>query len=109
MSWSISFYNSKVEQQTWKLPPSVLANFLRIADLIEEFGPDLGRPYTAPLGNGLFEIRVKGREGIARALFCHLPGQEIVILITVIKKDRTLPKRHEETARRRMKAVLSDD
>jgi len=82
-----------------------LASFLRIAELIEEFGPDLGRPQTAPLGAGLFEIRAKGREGMGRSIFCTAKGKEIVILITVVKKGNKIPKRHMDTARKRMKEV----
>ena len=66
MPWTITFYSTRVERETLALPSAILASFLRIAELIEEFGPDLGRPHTAPLGQGLFEIRAKGREGIAR-------------------------------------------
>lgn len=105
MPWSISFYSEKVEKESLELPPSILASFLRITELIEEFGPDLGRPHTAPLGNGLFEIRSKGREGIARSGFCTVKGQEIVILTTVIKKQNRIPKHQMETARKRMKEV----
>lgn len=60
MTWSLTFYDEKVENETLALPPGVLANFLRIMELIEEFGPNLGRPHTAALGQGLFEIRAKG-------------------------------------------------
>lgn len=109
MSWKITFYNRKVEEETLELPPGILANFLRIAELIEEFGPDLGRPHTAPLGKGLFEIRAKGKEGIARSLFCTVKGQEIVILLTAIKKTNALPKRLMETAQKRMKEVQDND
>ena len=70
--------------------------------------PLFGRPHTAPLGKGLFEIRAKGKEGIARALFCTLKGQEIVILHTFIKKTRRIPKNDRDVARRRMKEVLDD-
>ena len=109
MKWSITFYSGKVDKETLALPPSILANFLRITELIEEFGPDLGRPHTAPLGQGLFEIRAKGREGIARSVFCTVKGQEIVILLTVVKKGNKIPKRHMETARKRMKEVQAGD
>jgi len=105
MPWSISFYSEKVEKESLDLPPSILASFLRITELIEEFGPDLGRPHTAPLGQGLFEIRAKGREGIARSMFCMVKGQEIVILMTVIKKQNRIPKHQMETAKKRMKEV----
>lgn len=109
MAWTINFYDEKVERQTLRLPKGILANFLRIAELIEEFGPDLGRPHTAPLGQGLYEIRAKGKEGISRSVFCTLKGQEIVILITVIKKDNKIPKRHMDTVRKRMKEVQDND
>ena len=91
------------------LPPGILASFLRITELIEEFGPDLGRPHTAPLGRGLFEIRARGPEGVARAVFCTAPGEEIVILMIVVKKSGRIPKRLFDTAQRRMKEVRTDE
>jgi phage-related protein len=109
MTWTISFYSEKVEKETLALPAGILASLLRITELIEEFGPNLGRPHTAPLGDGLFEIRAKGREGIARSVFCTVKGQEIVILISVVKKGNTLPKRHMEKAMQRMKEVQADE
>ncbi len=109
MRWSITFYSEKVEAETLALPPSILANFLRIAELIEEFGPNLGRPHTAPLGQGLFEIRAKGREGIARSIFYTVAGEEVVILITVIKKGTKIPKRSMDTARQRMKEIQNNE
>ena len=45
MNWKIIYYSEKVQQETFALPKGVLAHFLRIAELIEEFGPDLGRPH----------------------------------------------------------------
>ena len=105
MTWAISFYSSKVEQVTLALPPGILASFLRITELIEEFGPDFGRPQTAPLGAGLFEIRAKDREGISRSVFSTVKGREIVILLTAIKKGNKIPKRQMDTARKRMKEV----
>jgi phage-related protein len=82
-----------------------LANFLHILEMIEEFGPALGKPHTAPMGGGLFEIRAKGREGIGRAFFCAVKGQEIVILHSFIKKTQRTPKKELERARRRLKEL----
>lgn len=107
MDWKISFYSEKVKDETLALPPSILANFLRISELIEEFGPDIGRPHTAPLGQGLFEIRAKGTEGIARSLFCTVQGQEVIILLSAVKKSDQLPKRLMDLARKRMKEVIT--
>ena len=109
MTWAVTFYNGKVESQTLALPAGRLANLLHILELIEEFGPSLGRPHTAPLGKGLFEIRAKGPEGISRSLFCTIKGQEIVILHSFIKKTRKIPKKHTDLARNRMKEVTRYD
>lgn len=109
MTWTVTFYSEKVENQTLELPAGILANLLHILDLVEEFGPSLGRPHTAPLGKGLFEIRAKGPEGISRSLFCTIKGQEIVILLTFIKKTQKIPKKHLALARKRMKEVTEDD
>jgi len=108
MTWSVTFYSEKVEADTLALPAGILASFLRITELIEEFGPNLGRPHTAPLSNGLFEIRAKGREGIARSVFCTVKGEEVVVLITVVKKGNKIPKRHMNTAQKRMKEIQDD-
>lgn len=45
-----------------------------------EFGPNLGMPHTRAMGDRLFELRVKGREGIARVFYCTLIGEQIMIL-----------------------------
>lgn len=105
--WKITFYSAQVEQEALTLPEGILASFLRIVELIEEFGPALGRPHTAPLGQGLFEIRAQGREGIARSVFCILKGREIVVLITVVKKGNKIPSHQMDTARKRLKEVQS--
>ena len=87
-------------------PEGILANFLHIAELIEEFGPKIGMPYIRSTGSGLFEIRAKGKEGIARALYCSLAGKELVILNAFVKKTQKTPKKELALARKRMKEVL---
>ncbi len=82
MEWHISLYNQKVETEMLSLPKGILANFLHIAEMMEECGPALGLPYTKSLGKGLFEIRVKGSEGIGRSFFCiryKLQGNNIFL------------------------------
>ncbi|MCP5130347.1 MAG: type II toxin-antitoxin system RelE/ParE family toxin [Pseudomonadales bacterium] len=105
MSWKITFFNQKIEAEILAFPAGILANFLHILEMIEEFGPALGKPHTAPMGGGLFEIRAKGREGIGRAFFCAVKGQEIVILHSFIKKTQRTPKQELEKARRRLKEL----
>jgi len=107
MKWHISFYNHKVESETLSFPTGILANFLHIAEMIEEFGPALGAPYTKPLGDGLFEVRAKGKEGIGRSFFCMVKGQEVIILHSFIKKSQQTPKKEMKIAQKRLKEVKS--
>ena len=72
MNWQVTFYNEKVEKKTLSFPKGLLANFLLIVEMIKEYGPALGKPYTASIGNGLFEIRAKGKGCIGRSFFIHL-------------------------------------
>ncbi|KPA09171.1 protein containing DUF891 [Candidatus Magnetomorum sp. HK-1] len=105
MNWQITFFNDKVEKKTLGFPKGILANFIHILEMIEEFGPALGKPYTASIGDGLFEIRAKGKEGIGRSIFCTIKGQEIIILHSFIKKTRRIPKKEIDLAKNRMKEV----
>lgn len=68
MHWEITFYSEKVEAHTLKFPSGILANFLHISEMIEELGPNPGKPYVSALGSGLYEIRAKGKEGIGRSI-----------------------------------------
>lgn len=108
MIWTIEFYNLKVRTQTLELPDGIVANLIRTLDLIKEFGPNLGRPHTATLGKGLFEIRAKGKEGIARSFFCLVRKQKIIILHTIIKKGMKAPKKDMDLAIKRMKEKQHD-
>ena len=107
MKWKITFFNDKVEQKTLSFPVGILANFLHIAEMIEEFGPGLGKPYTASMGGGLFEIRAKGKEGIGRSFFCGVKEKDVVILHSFIKKSQKTPRKEIDLARTRMKEVKS--
>ena len=105
MKWQITFYSEKVEQATLDFPPGILANFLHIAEMIEEFGPALGKPYTASIGRRLFEIRAKGKEGIGRSFYCMAKGREIIILHSFVKKSQKTPSKELNLAKKRMKEI----
>jgi phage-related protein len=102
MSWKVTFFSSKVKEETLSFPKGILSNFLHIAEIIEEYGPSIGKPYTAPMGKGLFEIRAKGKEGIGRSIFCTIKGKKIVILNSFIKKTQKTPKKEIDKAHKRM-------
>ena len=106
MAWAIEYYTAGVEQAILRLPPGLLARYLRLSELLSEFGPSLGMPHSRTLGGGLVELRIKGPEGIARAFYCCVVARRIVMLHVFIKKDQKTPRREIQTARRRLKEVL---
>jgi phage-related protein len=74
-----------------------------------EFGANLGEPHTKAFGDGLFELRIKGAEGIGRVLFCMLVGRRIVMLHSFIKKSDKTPARELKTALTKMKEIKHAD
>lgn len=74
-----------------------------------EFGSNLGMPHTKFLEDGLIELRVKGKEGIARIFYCTLIEKRIIMLHSFIKKSNKTPKKEIQIARGRMKEVIKND
>jgi len=88
------------------LPAGMRAKFMHIAEMLEEFGPfQVREPYVKPLGNKLFEIRMKSREGIARAIYTPASGQRLVVLHAFVKKTQQIPPAAMRMALKRAREV----
>jgi len=105
VNWAITYYSEALQQEILAMPAGFLGRYLRYADRMEVFGPDLGMPHTRAMGEGLFELRLKATEGIARVFYCTIVGKKIMVLHQFIKKTDKTPPRELTTARRRMKEV----
>jgi phage-related protein len=105
MTWTVTFYNKRLESEILAFPTGFLARFLRYAEMMEAFGPDLGMPHTRALGSGLFELRIKAVEGIARVFYCTVVDNRIVFLHQFVKKTEKTPAKELDIARQRMKGV----
>ena len=108
MNWRVTFYSAALEKDVLQLPAGFVARFLRYAERMEVYGPDLGMPHTRAMGGGLFELRLKAAEGIARVFYCTLVGRRIVMLHQFIKKSEKTPSKELEIARRRMKETKDE-
>jgi phage-related protein len=109
MNWAITYYSESVQADILALPAGLLARYLRYADRMEVYGPDLGMPHTRAMRGGLFELRLKASEGIARVLYCTMVGKRIMILHQFTKKTKKTPLKELALARRRMKEVKDAD
>ena len=87
------------------LPDTLAARFVVLTRRMVVIGPNLGEPHTKAFGNGLFEMRLKGAEGIARVFFCALVGRRIVMLHSFVKKSSKTPQRELEIAETRLKEI----
>jgi phage-related protein len=87
------------------LPPGILADYIHLTDLIQHHGADLRMPHSRAMGDGLFELRPKGPEGIGRVFYCMQLGGSVVILHSFIKKTNATPVADLKLARKRLKEV----
>ena len=105
MRYSIHYYSVEVQEAIMSLPDTLQARYIGLTQRMIEYGPHLGLPHTEAFGNGLFELRLKGAEGIARVFFCTMVKQEIVMLHSFIKKTQKTPQKELDIARLRMKEL----
>ncbi|MEK6801835.1 MAG: type II toxin-antitoxin system RelE/ParE family toxin [Nitrospirota bacterium] len=94
-----------MQDEILNLPDTLAARYIVLTRRMIVLGPNLGAPHTKAFGDGLFELRLKGAEGIARVFFCTLIGKRIVMLHSFIKKSDKSPPREREGAEIRMKEV----
>jgi phage-related protein len=82
------------------------ARFLRIAELLESYGlQHVGMPHVRPIEGKLWEMRMQGRDGIARAIYAAMQGRTLLVLHVFVKKTQTTPRAAIEAARKRLEAL----
>ena len=102
MMWTVETLDYRVDAELDDLPADMRDRFYRIGRLLEEYGPQQVRePYVKPLGGKLWEMRMKGRDGIARAAYVAAAGRRLVVVHVFIKKTEKTPRAAIETAMKR--------
>ena len=109
MDYTIDYYSDAVQEQILELPDTLAARYIVLTRRMIALGPNIGEPHTKAFGEGLFELRLKGAEGIARVFFCTLVGKRIVMLHSFIKKSERTPTRELEVAVTRMKEIKREN
>ena len=106
MGW-IVILDERLESWLNDTPKDIKARIINIVDLLAEHGPqNVREPYVKHLQGKLYEIRAKGKDGIARVFYFTMTGQRIVLLHGFIKKTQKTPKRELAIAVVRMKEIL---
>jgi len=108
MNWTITYFNDKVRREVMSMPAGIVADYVRLTDAMAIHGADLRMPHSKAMGNGLFELRPKGLEGIGRVFYCTQVGRSIVVLHSFVKKTHETPDAELRLARKRLKDVQND-
>ena len=102
--WTVTLH-LQAEPELVALPADMQARFVHIAELLEEFGPQrVGLPHIRPLESKLWEMRMQGRDGIARAVYAAVQGRRLLVLHVFVKKTQSTPRKAIETALKRLEA-----
>jgi phage-related protein len=104
--WSVVVLDERVQAEIDALPLDLRTRYLRIVDLIQSEGLERVRePYVKHLEGKLWEMRMSGRDGIARAIYVTAIGRRVVVVHAFIKKTEKTPRRALDIARRRAQEV----
>lgn len=106
MAWTVEVLNETVRSEIRALPPDLQARFVRLGDRIHQTGlTGLREPHVKHLDGKLWEMRLIGRDGIARALYVTAIGERVVIVRVFIKKTQKTPRAEIDLALQRAKEV----
>jgi len=105
--WRVEILDRRVERELDALPADIRQRFLRIVELIELHGvAAMHEPHVKHLEGKLSEMRMKGKDGIARAIYVTAEVERVVVVHAFTKKTQKTPARALDVARKRAKEVV---
>lgn len=105
MTYLIEYFHPKVLAEIESWPVDIMADYAKITELLVQHGPNLRLPHSRAFGDGLFELRPRGKAGIGRAFYCFLLGKRVIVLHAFIKKSQQTPEQELKLARKRVKEL----
>ena len=106
MTWTVEFLDERVQAELDAFPADIRARFERIVDLIQSYGLEkVHEPYVKHVEGRLWEMRMKGQDGIARALYVTTTGYRVVVVRVFTKKTQKTPRQEIERALARAQEV----
>jgi phage-related protein len=105
VSWTVEVLDRRVEKELAALPLDMRADFLDIVNFIEQHGIAAAGERVKSLGRGLYEMRMTGRDGIARGIYVKAKPERLVVVLVFIKKTQKTPAHMLDVALKRAKEV----
>jgi len=106
MAWVVELLDARVRDELDALPSDMRARFRRIAELIQAHGLEAMRePHVKFLEGPLWEMRMKGRDGISRAIYVTARNRRVVVVRVFVKRTQKTPRREIDLALERAREV----
>lgn len=104
--WTVETLNTTVDDELEALPLDQRSKFIWITEIIMEHGLEKMRePHVKHLEQSLWEIRMKGRDGISRAIYVIAKPKRVVVVRVFKKKTQKTPRREINLALERAKEI----
>jgi phage-related protein len=108
MTWMVTL-TAEAEAELLAMPTDIQARFLHVGELLAALGPHkVGMPHVRRLEGKLWEMRLTGRDGIARAVYVARTGRRLTVLHVFVKKTQKTPRKAIETAQARLRRLTDD-
>lgn len=109
--WSVETYETSsgekiVDEFIKKQQPAAKAKIAHTVKLLRQYGNRLGLPQSKALRDGLYELRIKGKQEI-RIFYCFTFGKNIILLHIFKKQTQQIPQKELNTAMQRMKNLTT--
>ncbi len=105
-NWVIRFYtNSRgdelVQDFIRNQDKQTKSKISRSIDLINKYGPDLGLPHSRYLGDGIYELRIRGKNEVRIFYIIIVNDLEVIFLHAFKKRTQKMPRREYIIAKER--------
>ena len=106
MAWVVELLDDRVRDELDAMPPDMQARFRKIVELIQGYGLErVHEPHVKHLDGPLWEMRMKGKDGISRAVYVTARRSRVVVVRVFVKKTQKTPRREIEIALQRAREV----
>ena len=103
MEYTVEFFDKSVAKFVESLSSISQGKYIRFLHLLSEYGVRLGLPHSRRLANNLYELRLRGNQGVG-FFYCSSPKNKktIVLLHGFLKKTQKIPSKELKTAFQRL-------
>ena len=81
-------------------PKKMEIKITKVISLLEEFGNNLGMPYSKHLDDGIFELRISQGNDATRLLYFFVVGKRVIITHGFNKDTQKTPKKEIKKAKK---------